>query len=63
MQGSVRNSVPQGFECKRNSDLNSQATYLCAAVPSVIYCSDAYAALLIAHDLLCRVDEVSQEAL
>ena len=32
-QGSVRNSVPQGFESKRNSDLNSQATHLCTAAP------------------------------
>ena len=32
-QSSVRNSVPQGFERKRNSDLNSQATRLCAAAP------------------------------
>lgn len=55
----MRNSVPQGFEHKRNFDLNSQATRLYTAVPSVISCGDAYAALLVAHYLLCRADEVS----
>lgn len=60
-QGSVQNSAPQGFERKRNSDLNSpsDASMRRCAVPSMISCGDVYTALLIAHDLLCRADEVS----